>query len=64
MHLVVFENSKDIQSNPYYKNDGVLIEDTDSDTEIIDFVTEKFMLKDRKRAVAFNPDHKGGYGNF
>ncbi len=64
MHLVVFENSKDVQSNPYYKNDGALIEGTDSDTEIIDFVTEEFMLKDRKRAMAFNPDHKGGYGSF
>ena len=64
MHLVVFENGKGIQSKPYYKNDGLQIQDTDTDEETLDLVTEEFMLKDRQRAVVYKPGQYGGYNHY
>lgn len=64
MHLVVFENAKGLQTKPFYKNNGLRIEDTDSDKEVLDLVTEEFMLKDRQRAVVYRPNQYGGYNSF
>lgn len=61
MYLVVFDNAKGLQSKPYYKNDGLRIEDTDTDKEVMDLVTEEFLLRYRKRAVVYKPGNYGGY---
>ena len=62
MHLVVFENGKDLMTKPFYKNKGLHIEDTDSDHDAMKYVTEEFLLKDRKRATIYRPNGYGGYG--
>ncbi len=64
MHLVVFENAKGLQTKPFYKNKGLRIEDTDTDIEVLDLVTEEFLLKDRQRAVVYRPNQYGGYYSF
>ena len=62
INLVVFENGKGLTTKPYYKKEGVRIEDTDTDAEAIGFVTEEFLLKDRPRAEVYRPNAYGGYG--
>ena len=62
MHLLVFENGKALTTEPYYQNDGLHIEDTDSDDEAMDYATEAFMLKDRQRAEVYRPNGYGVYG--
>jgi uncharacterized protein YbaP (TraB family) len=62
MHLVVFDNSKPLSTQPYYKSDDLRIEDTDTDKEVLEYVTEGFLLKDRQRAIVYRPNSYGGYG--
>ena len=63
MHVSVFENGKGLQVEPFYENGGRRIEDTDTDEEVIGFVTEEFLLKDRKRAQVYRPNgYVGVYG--
>ncbi|MFH6602937.1 TraB/GumN family protein [Maribacter algicola] len=62
MHLIVFENGKALTTLPYYQNDGLRIEDTDTDAEALAYVTEAFLLKDRPRAQVYRPNSYGAYG--
>ena len=62
MHLVVFDNSKALSTKPFYNSDALRIEDTDTDKEVLDYVTEAFLLKDRKRAIVYRPNAYGAYG--
>ncbi len=62
MHLVVFDNSKPLSTAPFYKSDDLRIEDTDTDEEVLEYVTEAFLLKDRKRAIVYRPNGYGSYG--
>ncbi|MCW5516365.1 TraB/GumN family protein [Muriicola sp. Z0-33] len=56
MHIVVFEDDDKLLTLPYFKNEGMRIEDTESDEEVMEFVTEEFILKDRSRAMVYKPD--------
>ena len=62
IYLLVFENEKGLQTKPFYENDGMRIEDTDTEAAVIDFVTEEFLLKDRRRAQVYRPNSYGGFG--
>ncbi|MGF1559456.1 MAG: TraB/GumN family protein [Flavobacteriaceae bacterium] len=62
MHLIVFENSKILTTKPFYKSEELRIEDTDTDEEAMEYVTETFLLKDRQRAMVFRPNGFGGQG--
>ncbi|MGB5553430.1 MAG: TraB/GumN family protein [Flavobacteriaceae bacterium] len=62
MHLVVFKNDKGLTTRPYYQNEGLRIEDTETDTEVLEYVTEEFLLKDRNRAIVYRPNGYGLYG--
>lgn len=64
MHLLVFENGMGLQIEPLYENGGMRIEDTDTDEDVIGFVTEQFLLKERQRAEVYRPNgYGGGYGH-
>jgi uncharacterized protein YbaP (TraB family) len=63
MRLVVFEKGKGLTAKPFYKNEGLRIEDTDSEEDAINYATEEFFLKDRKRAQVYRPMGYGGYGH-
>ncbi|HEA20471.1 hypothetical protein LCGC14_0661260 [marine sediment metagenome] len=64
IHLLVFENDKGLQTEPFYENGGMRVEDTDTVEEVIGFVTEQFLLKDRQRAEVYRPNgYGGGYGH-
>ncbi len=62
MHLVVFDNSKPLSTKAFYNGDALRIEDTDTDKEVLEYVTEAFLLKDRKRAIVYRPNGYGTYG--
>ncbi|VAW13417.1 hypothetical protein MNBD_BACTEROID03-326 [hydrothermal vent metagenome] len=62
MNLVIFENNKGLTTKPFYKSDELRIEDTDTDKEAMDYVSEGFILKDRQRAIVFRPNLYNGYG--
>ncbi len=62
MHLVVFDNQKPLSTKPFYSSDALRIEDTDTDKEVLEYVTEGFLLKDRKRAIVYRPNGYGAYG--
>ncbi|MFK5973753.1 MAG: TraB/GumN family protein, partial [Flavobacteriaceae bacterium] len=62
MHLIVFEKGKDLTTKPFYTNKGLRIEDIDTDEDALNYVTEAFLLKDRKRATVHRPNGYGGYG--
>ena len=63
MHVLIFEDEKGLQTKPFYENEGMRIEDTDTVEEVIGFVTEEFLLKDRQRAQVYRPNgYGGGYG--
>ncbi len=65
MHLLVFEDDKGLQTEPFYENGGMRIEDTDSDEDVVGFVTEAVLLKDRQRAEIYRPNgYGGGYGHY
>jgi len=63
LYLLVFENSKGLRTIPFYENGGMRIEDTDTEAEVIGYVTEEFQLQDRQRAAVYRPNgYQGGYG--
>lgn len=62
IHLVVFDPSKGLTSKPFYRSDELRIEDTDTDKDAIQYVSEAFILKDRKRAEVYRPNSYGAYG--
>ncbi len=64
MYLAVYESSSKLQSKPYYKNGGYLIEDTDTDQEILDVVIEEFMLRDRQRAEVYRENQDQRFGAY
>lgn len=64
MHLVVYPNEIPADGMPVYQNDGFRMEDTDTDTEAMEYVTEAFLLKDRKRASVYQPNNYGGYSYY
>ncbi|WP_373516736.1 TraB/GumN family protein [Pricia sp.] len=65
MHLLVFEDDKGPRTEAFYENGGMRIEDTDTDEDVIEFVTETFLLKDRQRADVYRPNgYGGGYGHY
>ncbi len=64
MYLVVFEKGKPLSTKPFYKSSGMRIEDTDTDKDVIGFVTEEFQLKDRNRAEVYRPNGHGLYGYY
>ncbi len=64
IHLLVFEDGKGLQTAAFYENGGMRIEDTDTDEEVVGFVTEAFLLKDRQRADVYRPNGYGGGYNF
>ncbi|MGB5358905.1 MAG: TraB/GumN family protein, partial [Eudoraea sp.] len=64
VHIVVFADDTPFNSVPYYINDGLRMADTDTEEEAMNFVTETFILKDRKRAIAYRPNQYRGYGSF
>ena len=64
MYLSVYELSSRLQSIPFYKNDGIRIEDTDTDDDVFDMVIEEFILRDRKRAEVYNPNQGSNYGYY
>jgi uncharacterized protein YbaP (TraB family) len=63
IHMVVFSDDTPFTSIPYYMNDGLRMADTDTEEESINFITESFLLKDRKRAIAYRPNQYRGYGS-
>jgi len=62
MHLVVYDKRKPLGTKPFYNSDALRIEDTDTDPEVLEYVTEAFLLKDRKRAIVYRPNGYGSYG--
>jgi len=64
IHIVVFADNTPFNSDPYYMNEGLRMADTDTEEEAMDFVTETFLLKDRKRAIAYRANQYRGYASF
>lgn len=64
IHIVVFADNTPFNSDPYYINEGWRMADTDTEEEAMDFVTETFLLKDRKRAIAYRPNQYSGYTSY
>ncbi|NHF60488.1 TraB/GumN family protein [Flavobacteriaceae bacterium TP-CH-4] len=62
MNLVVFEKGDALTAQPFYKKQGMRIEDTDTDLEAIAYITEEFLLQDRQRAEVYRPNSYNGYG--
>ena len=62
LYMLVFENDKGLQTQSFYKNNGMRIEDTDTDEETINYAREMFLLKDHNRAIIYRPNGYGGYG--
>ncbi len=61
MYLLMFENENGLQTKPFYESDAMRIEDTDRDKDVIEYLSEAFELKDRRRADIYRPH---GYGMF
>ncbi len=64
MNLIIFEKSNVLRLKPFYKKERMRIEDTDTDTEVMDYVTEEFLLQDHQRAEVYRPNNYGGYGYY
>ncbi len=64
MNLVVFDTAKGLTISPFYKQQDLRIEDTDTDAEVMGYITESFMLKDRQRAEVYRPNGYGPYGGY
>ncbi len=64
MVLLVFPVDAPLSTRPFYKGKGLRMADTDTEAEVMRYVTEEFMLKDHPRAVVFEPNEKArlGYG--
>ncbi len=64
MNLIVFEKAKGLTVKPFYRQQGQRIEDTETEAEAKDHITETFILKDRQRAEIFRPNRYGAYGSY
>jgi len=64
MNLIVFEDDKGLSVKPFYKQQGQRIEDTDTEAEAMNYITETFILKDRQRADIYRPNRYGAYGSY
>jgi len=62
MNLIVFDNAKGLTITPFYEQKEQRIEDTDTDAEAMEYITETFLLKDRQRADVYRPNGYGAYG--
>ncbi|MDB4293313.1 TraB/GumN family protein [Maribacter sp.] len=62
MNLIVFDDAKGLTIQPFYEQKGQRIEDTDTDAEAMEYITEAFILKDRQRADIYRPNGYGAYG--
>jgi hypothetical protein len=63
IQIVAYEGGEQGISTEYlFKNDGYLLPDTDSDREGMDHVTEEFLLRNRKRAIAGSDAQIHEYG--
>jgi uncharacterized protein YbaP (TraB family) len=62
IQLIVFDPTKGLTTRPFYKSGEMRIEDTDTDKEAIQYVSEAFTLKDRQRAEVYRPNGYGSYG--
>ncbi|WP_291870959.1 TraB/GumN family protein [Maribacter sp.] len=62
LYMLVFENDKGLQTQYFYKNNGMRIEDTDTDEETINYARETFLLKEHNRAIIYRPNGYGNYG--
>lgn len=61
MYLLVYEADSSAGERACYTSKGLRMADTDTDSEIMRFVTEEFQLRDHPRAVVFEPEEKIGY---
>ncbi len=61
MYLLVYEAGSSAGERALYTSKGLRMADTDTDKDIVRFVTEEFQLKDHPRAVVFEPEEKIGY---
>lgn len=62
MYLLVYRTGNDLAAKPFYRNEGVRMADTDTDVEMMDYVTEEFLLKDHPRAMVPDPRGLAAYG--
>jgi hypothetical protein len=62
MYLLVYPEGSKLSAEPFYRNEGIRIADTDTDPEMMDYVTEEFLLKDHPRAMIPDPGELVGYG--
>jgi len=61
MYLLVYEVGAPVGGRAYYMSKGLRMADTDTEDEIMRFVTEEFQLRDHPRAVVFEAEEKIGY---
>lgn len=65
IQIVAYEGLEEALSIKYlFRNDGYLLPDTDSDQQGMDHVTEEFLLRNRKRAIAGSAGASHEYGYF
>ncbi|TDQ32677.1 TraB/GumN family protein [Zeaxanthinibacter enoshimensis] len=64
MHVVIYKAGELPSTTPAYANDGLRIADIETDAEVMERVTEAFLIRDRPRAVVFDPDAYQGYAQF
>lgn len=64
MYLAVYEATPNLQSKPFYKNNGFRIEDMDTDAEVLEMVIEEFILRDRQRAEVYRANQGNNYGYY
>ena len=56
------DGGKELSETYLFKNDGYLLPDTDSEKEGMNHVTEEFLLRNRKRAIAGSDGSSSEYG--
>lgn len=64
IYLAVYPVDGDLKEKPFYKNNGIRIEDTETDEEALNFVIEEFILKDRQRAEIYRPNQVDLYNYY
>ncbi len=62
MYMAIYKDDSKLKSEPFYKNNGRRIEDTDTDEETLNLVIDEFILKDRKRAEVYTPNTLNNFG--
>ena len=64
MNLIVFEDDKELTTKPFYRAQGERIENTDTDEEAMDYITEGFILKNRPRAAIYRANAFNAYDSY